>query len=125
MFSYCGAGEDSWESLGQQGLILKEINSEYSLEALMLKLKLQNFGHLMGTGDSLKKKKKNLDAGEDWRQEEKGATEDKMDGWHHWLNGHEFQQTPGKSEGREACHTVVHAIAKNWAQLSDWATTNI
>ena len=55
----------------------------------------------MGTGDSLKKKKKkkNLDAGEDWRQEEKGATEDKMDGWHHWLNGHEFEKTQGDSEG--------------------------
>ena len=44
---------------------LKEINSEYSLEVLMLKLKLQNFGHMMGRGDSLEKKKKNPDAGED------------------------------------------------------------
>ena len=38
------------------------------------------------------------DARKDWGQEEKGATEDEMVGWHHWLNGHEFEQTPGDSE---------------------------
>ena len=38
---------------------------------------------------------KDLDAGKDWRQEEKGMTEDEMVGWHHWLNGREFEQTPG------------------------------
>ena len=43
---------------------------------------------------------KDSNAGKDWRQEEKGATEDKMAGQHHWLNGHEFQQTPGDGEGR-------------------------
>ena len=53
----------------------------------MLKLKLQYFGHLMGTiliG-------KESDAGRDWGQEEKGTTEDEMAGWHHRLNGHEFE----------------------------------
>ena len=39
-------------------------------------------------------------AGKDWGQEKKGMTEDKMVGWHHWLNGHEFEQTPGDGEGR-------------------------
>ena len=53
--------------------ILKEINPEYLLKGLMLKLKLQNFGHLMQRADS-----KDLDAGKDWRQKEKGAAEDKM-----------------------------------------------
>ena len=43
---------------------------------------------------------KDPDAGKDWRQEEKGRTEDEMVGWHHWLNGHEFEQTPGVSEGQ-------------------------
>ena len=55
----CGVGEDSWESLRLQDQtnqsILKEISPEYSLEGLMLKLKLQYFGHLMGRADSLKK----------------------------------------------------------------------
>ena len=44
--------------------------------------------------------KKDPDAGKDWRQEEKGTTEDEMVGWHHWLNGHEFEQAPGDSEGQ-------------------------
>ena len=63
----------------------------------MLKLKLQYFGHLIWRTDSLEK---NPDAGKDWRQEEKGMTEDEMDGLYHWLNGHEFEQSPGDSEGQ-------------------------
>ena len=43
---------------------------------------------------------KDPDAGKDWRQEEKGTTEDEMVGWHHWLNEHEFEQTPGDGEGQ-------------------------
>ena len=45
---------------------------------------------------------KNPDAEKDWRQEEKGMTEDEMVGWHHWLNGHGFEQTAGESEGQES-----------------------
>ena len=59
--------------------ILKEISPEYSLEGLMLKLKLQYFGHLMRRADSLEK----TDVGRDWEQEEKGTTEDGLAGWHH------------------------------------------
>ena len=44
--------------------------------------------------------RKDCDAGKDWGHEEKGATEDEMVGWHHWLSGHEFEQTPGDSEGQ-------------------------
>ena len=76
--------------------MLKEIIPKYSLEGLMLKLKLPSFGHLMGRADSLEK----TDAGRDWGQEEKGTTEDEMAGWNHWLNGHEFEQIPGDSEGQ-------------------------
>ena len=54
-----------------------------SLEGMMLKLKLQYFGHLMGRVDSLEK----TDAGRDWGQEEKGTIEDEMPGWHHQLDG--------------------------------------
>ena len=45
---------------------------------------------------------KDADAGKDWRQEEKRAIEDKMVRWHHWLNGHEFEQIPGDGEGQES-----------------------
>ena len=67
------------------------------LEGLMLKLKLQYFGHRMQRIDSLEK---DPDAGKDWSQEEKGMTEDEMVGWHHWLDGHEFEQTLGDGEGQ-------------------------
>ena len=76
--------------------MLTETNSAYSLERLMLKLKLQCFGHLLQRTDSLEK----TDAGKDWGQEEKRATEDEVVGWHHQLNGHEFEQTPGDGEGQ-------------------------
>ena len=59
--------------------ILKEISPGCSLEGMMLKLKLQYFGHLMRRVDSLEK----THAGKDWEQEEKGTTEDEMAGWHH------------------------------------------
>ena len=78
--------------------ILKEINIEYSLEGLMLKLKLQYFGHVMQEADSLEK---TLMAGEDWRQEEKGMTEDEMAGRYHRLNGLEFEQALGDVKDRE------------------------
>ena len=71
--------------------ILKEISPGYSLEGLMLKLKLQYFGYLIG--HFLAKSwliGKDPDAGRDWGQEEKGTTEDEMAGWHQWLDGHEF-----------------------------------
>ena len=62
----------------------------------MLKLKLQYFGHLMQRADI----GKDLDAGKDRGQKEKGTTEDEMVGWHYRLNGHEFEQAPGDSEGQ-------------------------
>ena len=81
----------------------KEINPEYSLEGLMLKLKLQYFGHQMRRTDSLVLS--DPDAENDWRWEEKGTTEDEIVGWHHRLNGHEFEQAQGDCErqGSLAC----------------------
>ena len=76
-----------WTARKSNQSILKEISPEYSLEGLMLKLKLKYFGHLMQRADSLKRP----DAGKDWGQEEKGTTEDEMVGWHHRLNGREFE----------------------------------
>ena len=74
-----------WTAMRSNQSILKEINPEYSLEGL--ELELQYFGHLMRTVDSLE----NTDAGRDWGQEEKGTTEDEMAGWHHQLDGREFE----------------------------------
>ena len=72
-----------WTARRSNQSILKEISPGCSLEGLMLKLKLQYFGDLMGRVDP--------DAGRDWGQEEKGTTEDEMAGWHHRLDGHEFE----------------------------------
>ena len=76
-----------WTARRSNQSILKEISPGYSLEGLMLKLKLQYFGHLIQRVDSLEK----TDAGRDWGQEAKGMTEDEMAGWHHRLDGHEFE----------------------------------
>ena len=85
-----------WTARRSNQSILKEISPGCSLEGLMLKLKLQYFGHLMWRVDSLEK----TDAGRDWGQEEKGTTEDEMVGWHHQLNGHGFGWTLRVGEGQ-------------------------
>ena len=99
----CGFREDSWESLAKRSnqSILKEITPEYSLEGLMLKLKLQYFGHLMQRADSLGK---TLILGKIEARRRRGW-QDEMVGWHHWLNGHEFEQEPGVGDrqGSLAC----------------------
>ena len=66
---------------------------------------------------------KDPDAGKDWRQEDKGTTEDEMVGWHHRFNGHGFEQTPEDGEGQEAWCAAVHGVAKSWTYLSNWTTT--
>ena len=99
-----------WTARRSNQSILKEINPDYSLEGLMLKLKLwppDVNSQLTG---------KDPDAGKDWGQEDKRVM---MVGWHHQLKGHEFEQTSGDSEeqGRRA---AVHGVAKSQTQLSHW-----
>ena len=65
---------------------------------------------------------KDPDAQKDWRQEEKGMTEDEMFWWHHWLNGHEFEQTPGDGEGQGSLVAAVHGVPKSQTGLSNWTT---
>ena len=78
----------TWTERRSSQSILKEINPEYSLEGLVLKLKLQYFGYLMQRADSLEKTLM------------LGKIKDKMVGWHHGLNEYEFEQTPRDSEGQ-------------------------
>ena len=86
-----------WTARRSNQSILKKINPGISLEGLMLRLKLQYFGHLMQRVDSLEK---TLMLGGLWGQEEKGTTEDKMARWHHWLNGRESEWTLGDGDGQ-------------------------
>ena len=85
-----------WTARRSNQSILKEISPGISLEGMMLKLKLQYFGHLMRRVDSLEK----ILMLAVWGQEEKGMTEDDLAGWHHWLNGHESEWMPGVGDGQ-------------------------
>ena len=93
---------------------LKEISPGCSLEELMLKLKHQYFGHLMWRTDSLDK---TLMLGK-VEEEGEGTTEDEMVGWHHWLNGHEFEQAPGVGDGQVGCSPWGHKGSDTTEQLN-------
>ena len=64
---------------------------------------------------------KDPDAGKDWRQEEKGMTKDEMVGWHHWINGHEFEWAPGVGDGQGGLTCcAVHGVTKSQIRMNDW-----
>ena len=104
--------------------ILKEISPGISLEGMMVKLKLQYFGHLMRRVDSLEKTLMLGGIG----VAKKGTTEDEMVGWHHWLDEHEFEQAPGVGNGQgglACCSPWGHKESDstewlNWNELRHW-----
>ena len=99
MLSNCGSGEVlrvPWTARRPNQSILKEIKPKYLLEGLILKLKVQYFGHLIQRADSVEK---TLMLEKIEGQKKKRAAEDEMVRRHHQLKGHEFEQTPGDSEG--------------------------
>ena len=85
-----------WIARRSNQSILKEISPEHSFEGLMLKLKLQYFGHLMQRTDSLEK---TLMLGKIEGRRRRGR-QDEMIGWHHQLDGHEFEKAPGVNDGQ-------------------------
>ena len=109
-----------WTAKRSNQSILKESNPEYLLERLMLKLKLQYSGHLVQTADSLEK---TLMLGKTEVRGRKRRQRMKMVGWHHRLNGHEFEQTLEMVKDREAWYATVHGVAMSWKGLSHWRTT--
>ena len=67
---------------------------------------------------------KDPDAWKDWKQEERGTTEDEMVGWHHQLNGHEFEWTPAVGSGQGGLCAAVQGVAKSQTRLNDWTELN-
>ena len=120
MPSNCGAGEDSWTARRSNQPILKEVNPEYSWEALVLKLKLQCFGHLMWRANPLKK---TMMLGETEGRRRRGQQRTR------WLDN--ITDTVDMSlsklwemvKDREAWHAAIHGVTKSWKQLSNWTTT--
>ena len=109
-----------WTARRSNQSILKEISPGCSLEVLILKLKLQYFGHLMRRVDSLEK---TLMLGGTRGQEEKGTTEDEMARWHHQLDGREFEWTLGVGDrqgGLECCDSWGCRFGHDWATELNW-----
>ena len=110
-----------WTARRSNQSILKEISPGISLEGMMLKPKVQYFGHIMWRVDSLEK----TGAGRDRGQEEKGMTEDEMAGWCHSLDGSESEWTLGVGDGHGdlACCDLWDRKELDWVtELTDWLT---
>ena len=118
-----------WTARRSNQSILKEISPEYSLEGLMLKLKPMFWPPDVKNWLIWK----DPDAEKDWRQEEKGMTEDEMLRWHHWLDGHEFDQALGVGDGQGSlacCSPWDHKESDtserlNWTELRLWISRAI
>ena len=104
--------------------ILKEISPEYSLEGLMLKLKLQYFGHLMQRTDSLEK---TLVLGRIEGRRRRGQQRIEMVGWHHQLDGHEFEQAPGVGDGQGSlvCRNPRGRKESDMIEWLNWMNNNM
>ena len=106
-----------WTARRSNQSILKEINSDSTLERLMLKPKIQYFGHLMWRADSLEKTL----MWKDWGHEEKEATEDEM-AWPTQMDTN-LSKLQERGKDKEAWHDAAHGVTNNWTQLSDWTIT--
>ena len=102
-----------WTARRSNLSILKKISPGCSLEGLMLKLQLQYFGHLIWLIG------KDPDAGRYWGQEEKGMPEDEMAGWHHRLDGREFQWTPGVGDGQGGL-ACCNSWGRKESDVTEW-----
>ena len=120
MLLNCGVEEDSWDSFGLEG----DPTSPSYRKSVWILIGRTETPILWPLDVKNWLIWKDSDAGKDWQCEEKRMTEDEMVGWHHRLNGHEFEQLWEIVKDRESWHAAVRGIAKNQAQLSDWTELN-
>ena len=131
MLLKCGIGEDSWESLGLQDQTCQ------SQRKSVLNIHWKDWcwswnSNTLATWWEEQTHWKRPWAGKDWRQEEKGMTEDEMVGWHHRLDGHEFEQAPGAGDGQgglECCSPWCHkewntTKGLNWTEVTSRFSAN-
>ena len=116
-------GEDSWESLDSKEI--KLVNPKGNPPWIFIGRTDVEAEAPMPWPPDVKSQLigKDCDAGKDWRQEEKGMTEDEMAGWHHRLDGHEFEQALGVGDGQGSLACCSPWVTKSWTWLSDWTTT--
>ena len=122
MLLNCGVGEDSWDSHGLQGD--QPVNPKGNQSWIFIGRTDAEAPIFWPTDEKNWLTGKDPDAGKDWGQEEKRTTKDEMVGWHHWLDGHEFEQAPGVGVDREAWCAAVHGVTKSQTWLSDWTELN-
>ena len=124
MLFNCGVGEDSWESFGLQGDQTFQVNPKGNQSWIFIgRIDAEAETLILWPSDGKNWLiRKDPDAGEDWRQEEKGMTEVEMVGWHHQLDGHEFEHTLGVGDGQESlvCYTRG---SQSWTWVSDWVNS--
>ena len=142
MLLNCGVGEDSWESLGQMEIepVFWPVVLEKTLESPLDSKEIQQV-HPRGNQSWLFIGRTDVDAeapilwppdvksqligkdadtGKDWRQDEKGTTEDEMVGCHHRLNGHEFKQAPGVGEGQNPILACCSLWGHRESDTTEW-----
>ena len=120
MLLNCG---DSWESLRLKG---DQNNQSWRKSTLNMHWKDWCWSsNILATWCEEQTHWKRLNAGKDWRQNEKGAAEDEMFSYHQKLSGLEFEQTPEDNERQWSWCATFHGVSKSWTWLSDWITTKM
>ena len=124
MLLNCGVGKDSWESLGLQGV--KPVNPKENQSWLLIgRTDAEVEAPILWPPDVKNRLiGKDSEAGKDWRREEEGTIEDEMVGWHHRLNGHEFEPASGVGDGQGSLACFSPWVAKSQTQLSNWTELN-
>ena len=110
-----------WNARRSNQSIIKEINPEYLLEG---PAEAEWSSNTLATYSKSWLIRKDPDSEKDWRQEEKGTTEDDMVEWHHWLNRHELEQAPRDGEQGSLAYASSPWVSKSWTWLSNWTSSS-